>query len=403
MRRIADLNKQGKILYLDGLRGIAASSVVVVHFILAFYGALYYLAPNQVHTMDGKELEIGRSLLSMLYSANLAVPILFMLSAYVLSYRFFRDKDSSIVVASAFRRYIRLAIPNLASALLGYLFLRNSLYYSAEASKLTLSTSWLGAFYQFEPNLFLAVKQGLWDGFFAYIPEVTYKVSYNPTMWTMTYELAGSFLVFTFLTLFGVSAKRYIVYIAMMFILGKSHYAAFIFGLIISDVHNSEYGRNICQYLERRNWLSWGMIGAGFMIGDYFPDGRNYWSTIMDSSVLEYIGFDLWVFYHTLGAAFVLVGILVNKQIQCMLTKPIIQFLGRIAYSMYLTHVIIICSIGSYAFLYFYYAGFSYGASVFLGTIVCMVFIVFVAYLMTKYVDDPAIKIARIIQKKYLS
>ena len=31
----------GKILYLDGIRGIAAMNVLLTHFIVAFYPAMY--------------------------------------------------------------------------------------------------------------------------------------------------------------------------------------------------------------------------------------------------------------------------------------------------------------------------------------------------------------------------
>ena len=86
-----------KIKYLDGLRGLAAFVVVFHHFILAFYPALFFGDNATPHLRAGLEAFVSGTPINLLYNGNFAVSIFFVLSGYVLSYKFFVRKKSAPV------------------------------------------------------------------------------------------------------------------------------------------------------------------------------------------------------------------------------------------------------------------------------------------------------------------
>ena len=92
-----------KIKYLNGLRGVAAFQVVIHHFILAFYPALFSGPDIQTHMAGGIEVSASGSVFNLLWDGNFAVCIFFILSGFVLSHKFFikKEKVKTVLVKSA--------------------------------------------------------------------------------------------------------------------------------------------------------------------------------------------------------------------------------------------------------------------------------------------------------------
>jgi len=119
-----------KIRYLDGLRGLAAFVVVLSHFVVVFYPALYTANPEEVRFVSQLDLIIAGTPLNILYNGNFAVCIFFILSGYVLTYKFFRDKNPEALASGAFRRYFRLLFPVLFSNLFVFVLMKLSLFHT---------------------------------------------------------------------------------------------------------------------------------------------------------------------------------------------------------------------------------------------------------------------------------
>ena len=390
------VKKMEKILYLDGIRGLAAMGVLFTHIVVGFYPAIFNGKAEQAHWAGGADAVLGHSILAGCFASNLAVPMLFLLSAYVLSFRFFIKQDTAVATANAYRRYMRLVGPVLASMLLACLFLRLGWFHNIEVSRLAHSEWFLGAYYTFPADFAEAVRQAVWKCF-----SLDGVQTYNPPLWTMNFELLGSFTVFGFLALFGGSARRYVVYTVMGVLFIRSYYFAFVLGVILSDMHYSAWGRAPGEFLRRRPWLCVLLMGIGAFLGTYFTDGQTAWSCWLEPAFLVDWGVNLFAFWHILGAAFLFLGCLYHEGMQrCLSWRPL-TFLGRVAFSFYLLHFILLCSLGCRLFLQFNSWGWSYFSSVAAMAAVLWPVTVFASWFMTVYLDEPLMHFVKRMQQRY--
>jgi peptidoglycan/LPS O-acetylase OafA/YrhL len=194
-----------KILYLEGLRGIAAFTVFLGHFVLVswfFFGSIPYL--------------------------NLLVPwgqfsvcIFFVLSGYVLTHSFFLQGNQEILTSGAVRRYLRLLIPILFVCLIIFAW-----YYPIFGG-----INNLGSILHLYSVMF-------WGIFFQ---GQTISYLYAGVLWTITIEFIGSFIVFSFASLFGKLRNRWIFYCIAIILFFNSYYLAFILGMALADSNNCRF------------------------------------------------------------------------------------------------------------------------------------------------------------------
>ncbi|WP_269850238.1 acyltransferase family protein [Methanosarcina horonobensis] len=77
-----------KISYLDGLRGIAAVNVMIMHFFVALAPAMIYGSELPSHFGNLDHL-FSTTPLGLIGAGNFSVCIFFVLSGYVLTQKFF--------------------------------------------------------------------------------------------------------------------------------------------------------------------------------------------------------------------------------------------------------------------------------------------------------------------------
>jgi len=87
-----------KLTYLESLRGLAALAVVFNHLAIAFYPALFFGPSAPSHTGRALEAAISGTPLNLLYNGAFSVSIFFVLSGFVLSYGFFRDRSATVAL-----------------------------------------------------------------------------------------------------------------------------------------------------------------------------------------------------------------------------------------------------------------------------------------------------------------
>lgn len=176
-----------KNIRLEALRGGAAWIVVFYHFLLAF-------APETLgfRTASPQATLVGSPLLALV-NGKAAVAFFFVLSGYVLTLRFLATGDRDYLRHAIVKRWPRLAgTAGLVTAGSGALFALGA--YRHEAAAALTESRWLSSFglakfpAGFEPSMADAALQG---GVLTFFLGQTW---YNTSLWTMRYELVGSYL-----------------------------------------------------------------------------------------------------------------------------------------------------------------------------------------------------------------
>ncbi len=384
-----------KLLYLDGIRGLAALIVVLNHFIVAFYPALYNASIKEIHTRTGIELWLATTPLNLMYNGSFSVCMFFVLSGYVLSYKFFRIGNTQIIVQSAVKRYFRLALPVLASVILAYILLQCSLFYNQQAADLSFSDWWLGSFWGFEANIWNMFKNGLIDAVFFY------DSSYNPVLWTMTYELYGSFFVFSFALLFGNLKNRYFFYIAAIYLLSDTFYLAFILGMLLADI--SRYTHFFEKALFQNRLLKICFLLIGLYLASY-PAGLS--KEVLENSIYKFFfPFEystLVDFYHIIGSFFILLTVLLSHKLRIFFASKPFFFLGKLSFSLYLLHLLVIGSFTSWLFIHLLHY-YSYSVSVMISFLLSLPVLLALSLVFYKFVDKSSIQVANKISSTFFN
>lgn len=367
---------------LDGLRGLAALVVVMWHYTLGF---LPSLSGNKAARHVAHESLFATTPLHILFAGSSAVTLFFVLSGFVLSVKFFGSKDTSILTSSALRRYSRLMFPALGSIVITYFILRFGLSYVRTTQSIT-GSGWLGTLWNFPISFFGAVWQGIYTIFFG---DFNTNTSYNFNLWTMHYELFGSFIVFMVMAIFGKLKNRWIVYIALSIAFIQTFYLAFILGLVIADIWNNyEWIKN---HINEK--VCWPLLPFGlFLFAFYIPPNNN---GIYSHLVIPAFGAVVSAtFYQTIGAVIIILSVMQLRLLTRLFeTKPL-QFLGINSFALYVIHLAFLGSIASFLFNVLIwrigYAG-AFLVSFFITVPITLV----AARFYTMYVDNPAISLSK--------
>ncbi len=304
-----------------------------------------------------------------------------------MTYKFFKTRDYRIIISGAARRYIRLLVPVLFSVVIAYLLLKFSLFYNKETSAIT--TCCIATYYSFKPDFLGAIYQAFAGSFF------NGQVSYNIVLWTMTFELFGSFLVFGLAALINNIKRSHVFYGALIFLTLNTVYLSFILGMMLADIGTRK--TNYLKYVQN-NFFTLLMLIIGLFLGS-FPNNRILDDTLYKDMVLGST-FDSVNFYHTWGAFFIMVAIMNSNILKSFFSTRILSFLGKISFSMYIIHFIIVNSFTSFIFINAVKYT-SYNNAFLITFVISVTFILFCSYFIYKYIDLTGIRLSKYIFIKY--
>jgi peptidoglycan/LPS O-acetylase OafA/YrhL len=184
-------SSSGKFENLEFLRGIAALSVVIYHFCVAFVPQI--MGPTWFPVAAGTYLN-GTIFFGPL-NGPFCVAIFFVLSSYVLTYRILDGGSSVIsVLICIAKRIPRLALLTTVGTMLAYALFLSGLMLNQEIASVTGSFWALpfgGINPKIRPSFFDAFSEGALCTFFG-------SSYYNSALWTMKFEFIGS--IFAFVT-----------------------------------------------------------------------------------------------------------------------------------------------------------------------------------------------------------
>ncbi len=206
-----------RLRFLDGLRGWAAV-VVLLHHVF-------------IDGLPANALMADRSLWAKVFFLNgtLAVCVFFVISGFSLSIRYLETGDGRGLGRIAAGRYLRLALPILAICAITYALLRSGLIPPAAQRPAPLDQ-----FLAFTPTIERLMSFSLWKVFVAYSGAETY----DPPLWTMTYEFFGSFMVFAAIAYLRPSRIRTVMLGLLFVVLAalQTYFALFVAGILIADL-----------------------------------------------------------------------------------------------------------------------------------------------------------------------
>ena len=312
--RPATISKFGRLDYLDSLRGIAALLVVLHHSYQTapFWPAIVRFGPARV-------LLNGRS----------SVIFFFVLSGFVLAHGLWRGDQSTRFGAFVLRRLARIYIPYVVAALGAVVAMIASGPTMLTDTAITFNEMWSAPF--------------SWPTALAHLSLTGTReaISINPPSWSLVYELRLSLLL-PLLCFCAMTSARILAFLhrgdlrrrrcrhgadgdgphpyfaagLVPNILLTAHFAAdFIIGVLLAKAA-----------LARAAWLFGMSLGRKITVG-------------LAAIVLGLVFNDATA---SIGSALVMVLALNSPTIQRGLRQPFLLWVGRLSFSLYLTHMIVL-------------------------------------------------------------
>lgn len=341
---------------LEGIRVIACIGVFLCHFRGAF------LPDRIIGIIDYTPLKIMTAGYPM-------VRIMFVLSGFVISYKYFKNQKYDDVVIDVVKRWFRLFPGILVANVIVCMMMKGGLFFNGEAAQLSGSQDFLGIFNQFTPNLFHAIKEGL---FTIYLNGAN---GYIAPLWTMTYEFLGSILILAAISVFKGSPLRILFYVVELGFF-KSYYNYLVVGMLICDIY---FNAGVNEKLkEKQMFNNIVCFMAAFVICMIQLDDTN-------KEIRVIYGVSLIVFFMTL---------LNSKWAEKTMGCSFVVSLGKISFPIYILHWPIIESFSSW----YYIKGIKLCGGGYEGTIIISDFILtaFIILFMAKLYDKYVISLGMI-------
>lgn len=393
-----------KLASLEGLRGIASLSVVFHHFFYGFLPALIWGAAGSKGLIFPQlEETIAQTPLSLLWNGDFAVMIFFVMSAYVLTYRYFQNydhktgkslqDDGEFIFFSVIRRYPRLTIPIFFSSLCVLFFFNAGLLYHKQAVVYSHSFEWLSLLWEL-PNASIA---DVFQNTFLEVP-FAYETRYNNVLWTICIEFYGSMLAFALIGLIGRLSLRWAIYPLLIWWIGNSLYLGFILGVILADMRFAPSCTMLREWLERP-FISWSVGLVGLYLGSFIKgidNSQNIWFSwlyILDGGSMPNAQ---WT--HNWGAFLLLTALLSSQSWQRAFSNPFFVWLGRVSFAMYLMHSLVFGTLTSWIVATLSPTH-SYAEIMAITIPATFAAVFIVSHLFAKHIDEPSVRLGRTLCK----
>jgi peptidoglycan/LPS O-acetylase OafA/YrhL len=390
-----------RIAWLDGLRGFAAMQVVLLHYVLAFLPTVGLTYPLPMHDFWWRGLVSAP--LVYLYDGASAVYLFFIMSGVALTYAF--SADPFAFPSAIARRAIRLGLPMAAAMLLAaawYLLVPDAHILAAgrtgspwlrDIGPEPRSVAALAHQIAFEGLLVGFKGQSLLPGWGAMgLSRSTTQHGFDAPLWTLHLEFYGSLLVMLLVRLRASTSRA--AYHAICTILGLafvlSPLSLFIVGHLAASRLQGPNGR------ARQGVLGTAFLGSGVVlcaIPTVFPVSV-LWK-LLPPPPLGVQG-DAAILQKMIGAVLIFGGLALLPALQRHLARPAMRWLGKISFSLYLTHWPLLGS--GVAVCFTWLSGIlPYGATVAVTCVAGIAGCLAIAIPFEHWIDRPSILLSRVV------
>ena len=360
-----------RIDFIDGLRGFFALGVLYAHYSSVFFMILP----------------------SGFYHFASIVCGFFVISGFILSYRFWQNRETKSLTSMALRRYFRLTPLPLVSLMFVFILMKFNLFLTNESCTIVPIFEVIKNYYGGDWNLLSAFKGALWDMYF----DFKTIENYNVALWTMEYELKGSLMSLACLALLGNVKRRILIYLIFLILTFDSLYLNFVFGIMLSDLIYSDEGKKYFEILKSKQILSWIIFAVGCFLSYYALDINLYGK--LNFEIFSAFEIDVERLYHIIGIAMFIYGIIHLKILQNFFGSRFFTILGKYSFAIYILHVPMGLFFNGYCFINLYELGFSPVTSANLSIVAGFLSTLAGATIIYHFVEMPSIKLTKRIEK----
>ena len=360
-----------KLNSAESIRGLACLAVVFSHLSLTFFPYLHHF---DVEASAGTQLEylIHHSPFAFWYSGTAAVFVFFVLSGFVLSYAILRKPEiaQAKIQNMLIKRYPRLAIPAVVSCIICWAILQGVNIPSQQVN------GWFQQYVTQDFSLSFALYEGL-VGSFLFAESST-----NWVLWTMHIELIGSLVLF--LLLFMYQKSRVLFHIGAVLLPVLAWYLkgeGFFLGIVSFVV-------GIYYYLYAKPLKLWSALLL-FLFGLYLAGAHN--SSASYQWIFALLGERTYDYCNVFAGFIIVYSILMSRDLSAKFDQKFLIWLGKLSFSVYLLHLIILYVVGLPVFNYALSMGLSYGWSAIFASVIFIVLTLFVAEFYSRWIDQFAI------------
>ncbi len=343
--------------WLDGVRGIAALGVFIFHTI-ALWASPYPLWDPETHNINIVQLPFVRTIL---VSGGPSVCLFFVVSGYVLTYKCLswlregypeKRQVAPSVASSAFRRGFRLYLPliilTFSEMVLTRFGIPPPMSYGFDPAPTFLSQflDWIYAL-----NRFVNPFYNFWGA----IRGNAVGIRYDPVVWTIPLEYYGSLVCYLLLLVFTTIRKDWIRMFSVAilsligFTLGFWSLFCFLAGMLIADF-NPQGLHDADSLAPSRGWKTyiWWLVFtisfyiAGFpsLMNETLRDQPSYGFSTLRTLTPPLAMEDQARFWWSLSSIFMLFSISQLASLKTIFESSFCQYLGKLAFSVYLLHAI---------------------------------------------------------------
>ncbi|KAI3334571.1 acyltransferase family-domain-containing protein [Ustulina deusta] len=340
------IGKEGNVKWVDGLRGLASSLVVLTHIARAFDGDLFLPASSA----EAAPRVLQLPFLRILVQGRIGVTIFSFVTGYVCALKPIKlyrqnNQDSAFnaVAKSALSRVPRLIIPCSLATVIIWVMAQLGMFLVGKSS----DCWWCG---KTAPDRMHNIFSSINHLIFNIINTWTHGANaYDGNQWTLLPLLKGSMQVYTFIVATAYLQPRYrmiaslIVYF-YFYIGGDAAFGMqFFWGVFMCDVQNHPSAN---EFLVRRPRISRVLAIIFLTLGLYvasYPEGHPEWSTWSrwQYNVLVHIvpkGGEIPRYGSGIGLQLITLGLHFMPAIREFLSSKYLLWLGKQSFAVYLLH-----------------------------------------------------------------
>ncbi|EXJ73928.1 uncharacterized protein A1O5_02222 [Cladophialophora psammophila CBS 110553] len=336
--------------WADGLRGIAAVFVVSSHVVICYARAL--VPPCCAFSSDEPYL-FQRPIFRLVASGHSWVAIFFILMGFVNALKPIQlartdqvDKALQKLASSSFSRIFRLVLPATTATIISW-FLCNLDLYSISAQS---NAYWL---YTNTPEPSSSWLEALLDLFHGLRATWTYgdENIYDQPQWALVYLLQGSVMIISALSLVVTMTPTWRTVTLIFLAYWSLNWSRMIgdpwaglccfVGIALSELSLSDIPKFLAPYSP---YISPPITLVSLVFMSYpgsYAEAAS-WSTWLRDFATQYFPTEATAaierMYGSLGGILLIVGILISPHARWTLSRPLLLWLGKISFAIYLIH-----------------------------------------------------------------